>query len=308
MRTSLIFNPLSGTAERIKDFLLQLDSRHRCELRPTTRIEDVGRMARESVEEGFERIIVAGGDGTVSQAIQGIAPDFEAIQVAILPLGTGNDLARSLGLSPDDLKVACDAAFSSQIRSIDLIRIRTEGADEEVTYCVNAANGGFGGEVAKEMQGVDKKKWGAMAYWMKAMMHLNAMHVYRVKLQLDGRDMNRDVIGLVIANGRFVGGGFPIAPRAMLDDGRMDLTLIPEIPGLDLMTIGLNISMGRMVEDERIEMFRAAQVHLTATPEMPFSVDGEPIERFDATFEVLPGVLQMVTGPEPPALRPPERD
>ena len=300
MRTSLIFNPQSGTAERIKDFLLQLDGRHRCELRPTTRIEDIRRNARESVDEGFDRIIVAGGDGTIGQAIEGIAPDFDKIQVAILPLGTGNDLARSLGLTPDDLNIACDVAFSDRVRPIDLIRITTT---DEVNYCVNAANGGFGGEVAKEMQGIDKKKWGAMAYWMRAMMHMGDPHVYQVKLRLDDQEMERAVIGMVVANGRFVGGGFPIAPQAMLDDGLMDLTLIPQIPGLDLMTIGLNISMGRLVEDARIETFRAARVYLNATPEMPFSIDGEPIERFDATFDVLPGALRVVTGPQPLALR-----
>ena len=134
------------------------------------------------------------------------------------------------------------------------------------------------------------------------MLHLKSPHTYRIEMTVDEVEWQRDVIGLVIANGRFVGGGFPIAPGAILDDGWMDLTLIPEMPGLELMTAGLNISLGREPDNVPVETTRARKVLFRATPEMPFSVDGEPIERFDATFEVLPGALQVVASPTAPAL------
>lgn len=302
MRSVLIFNPRSGTAERIKDFLMQLDRKHRCEFRPSSQAEDIRAIAREAVKEGFDRIIVAGGDGTVGQAINGIAPDFDAVQLAVLPFGTGNDLARSLGLAPDKWSIACAEAFSRDVTKIDLIKITSVGS-QDVSWCVNVANGGFGGEVAMNIQSVDKKKWGPFAYWMTAIMHLAEMRPYHVQMEVDGKSFEHQALGVAIANGRFVGGGFPIAPEAWLNDGFLDITMIPELPAMELLSLGMSFTLSRNLTDTPVETYRARRVHLNAEPEMPISVDGEPVRRFDATFEVVPEVLSIVAAPDAPAIR-----
>lgn len=298
MRCCLIFNPRSGTADQIKEFLLQLDSRHRCDLRTSSTGSDLIKIAQEAVEENYDRIVVAGGDGSISQVIQGIAPHFADVELAILPFGTGNDLARSLGLAPDRVSEACQAVFSDDLVKIDVIQITTE----QTSYCINVANGGFGGEVAMKILPEDKKKWGAMAYWMSAVMHLADPHPFDVELELDGKTYHESLLGLAFCNGRFVGGGFPIGPGSMLNDGLLDVTTIPHMSALQLMSVGVNFALGRANTEQTVKMYRARKIHMRSKPNMPFSIDGELVKRFDATFEVLPQVLSVVPGPNPPAI------
>ncbi len=299
MRSVLIFNPRAGTAHRIKDFLLHLTAGARCELRPTGRPDDVSKIAREAVDEGFDRLIVAGGDGTIGQAVQGIAPDFDRIELAVLPFGTGNDLARSLGFTPDQMEDAYEAAFAGRTEPIDLIKITEVDA---VQYCINVANGGFGGRVAMDIQSVDKSRWGPMAYWITSASRLIDLQQYDVRLEVDGAVKRFPALGVAIANGRYVGGGFPIAPKALLNDGLMDVTVIPVLPTFELMAAGLNFTLNPDAPGSRISTFQARKVRLDATPELPFSVDGEPIRHLTATCEVLPAQLRVVIADSAPAL------
>ncbi|RMF41241.1 MAG: diacylglycerol kinase family lipid kinase [Planctomycetota bacterium] len=299
MRSVLIFNPKAGTAHRIKDFLLHLTAGARCELRPTSQPEDARRIAREVVQEGFDRLIVAGGDGTIGQAVQGIAPDFDRIELAVLPFGTGNDLARSLGFSPDQMELAYEAAFAERTEPIDLIKITD---NDEVQYCINVANGGFGGRVAMDIQTVDKRRWGPMAYWITSASRLVDLQQYQVRMDVDGTEREFQALGVAIANGRFVGGGFPIAPKALLNDGWMDITVIPVLPTFELLAAGLNFTLNPDASTSRITTLRARQLRLHATPELPFSIDGEPIRHLSATCEVLPKCLRVVVAEDAPGL------
>ena len=108
--------------------------------------------------------------------------------------------------------------------------------------------------------------------------------------------------GVAVANGRFVGGGFPIAPYALLNNGFMDVTTVPVLPTIELMAAGMNFLLTRDHRNDRVRTYRVKRLHLVSEPPMPFSVDGEPIRPFDATFEVMPAALRIVTGVAPPAL------
>lgn len=298
MRICLIFNPRAGTAERIKDFLLQLTGDQRCELRPTTASGDARRIAREAVTEGFDRIAVAGGDGTVGQVINGIAPHFSEIELAILPFGTGNDLARPLDLLADHMDLACACAYGARIEKIDVIRISAE----KISYCINVANGGLGGRVAVDVDPADKKRWGPMAYWMTSVSQLVDLDCFDVELTLDDDQIQCSTYGVAIANGQFVGGGFPIAPMALLNDGFLDITVVPVLSTLELAGAGINFMLGRNDKSDDVRTYRSRRATIRSVPEMPFSVDGEPTCQFDATFEILPQVLNIVVGDKPTGL------
>lgn len=252
-------------------------------------------LARAAIDQGYQRLIVAGGDGTVSRVINGIAPRFGDIELAILPLGTGNDMARSLGMPIDDTQAALELAFEGSVAAVDLGRVR--GATD--VYFVNAASGGAGGRVAKDVHSEDKARWGPMAYWVTAFSQLVKLQQYDVTLEVDDQRHQLQVYGVVVANGRFVGGGFPIAPRAAINDGLLDVTTIPVLPTLELLSAGLNYAMGRHEQVEQIGTFRGRRVHIVADPPIHFSIDGEPIQAIDTTFEILPHALRMVVGPQP---------
>ncbi len=300
MRVAVVFNARAGTAGRIKDVLATLSGQFEYELWATTGSGDATRLGRRAVEESIDRIVVAGGDGTVGQVVNGLAPDFDACELAILPLGTGNDLARSLGLPADKLGQAAEWAFRRPAVRIDVIQVERDG-DEH--YLVNAATGGFGGKVAADVQAADKQRWGAFAYWMTAISHLTRLSEHQVTLTLDDETVHLSTYGVAVANGRFVGGGFPIAPRALLDDGLLDVTVIPVLPTLELLAAGLSFSLNPAMAEGRVRGFQTRSVAIHAEPDIPFSLDGEPHRTIDARFQVLPRRLAVVAGPAPVALR-----
>ena len=294
MDTCLICNSRSAAAARFEPLIRQLAARHGWRLHFPATSDDARRIARAAVHQGFRRLIVAGGDGAVSDAVNGIAPDFAPVALAVLPLGTGNDLARCLGMPLDDPTAASEIIAAGNETPIDIVRDTDDGV---VSYFVNAANGGFGGVVAADVAAADKLRWGVFAYWMTAIAKLVDLRPYHVELQLDEVPVTADVYGLAVANGRYLGGGFPIAPQAMLDDGLLEITAIPQLPTLELLAAGLEYALEQPHHSQRLASFRARTVLVRATPELPFSVDGEPTRVMDAKFEVLPRCLRAVVGP-----------
>ncbi len=298
MKTLVIFNHRAGSADRFAQVTRRFEGRSGCEIRRTSHPQDARRFGQAAVEEGFDRVVVAGGDGTVSQVVNGIAPEFSRIELAVLPLGTGNDLARSLGITIEDIDAACSAVMEGKVRKIDVVRI----TDGTTRYFVNAATGGFGAEVSADVNSQDKHRWGPFAYWMTAIAKLVDLHEYEVRLDLDGQTHDLTLYALALANGRFIGGGFPIAPAAELDDGLLHVTTIPVMSAVELLGVGLSFALGNSHLPGNSVTLNAHRVHIHATPDMPFSVDGEPMSSIDATFQVLPSALSVVVGDEPLAL------
>ncbi len=294
-KTCLIHNATAGMFSQLPLPIQRLQQCEWCESHSTEGPGDAEKLARLAVQQGVQRIIVAGGDGTVSQVVDGISPDFAHVELAILPLGTGNDLARSLGIPLDDLDAAVELAISDRVTPIDIVRV-SAGID---SYMVNAASAGFGGKVAADVNQFDKARWGPFAYWTTAVAELVDVPQFDVHLDMDGQHRHTPVYGLVVANGRFVGGGFPIAPDALLNDGLLDVTIIPALPTLELLAAGLNFMLHRQQGTDHVATYRARSVHVHTTPEMMFSIDGEPTERIDADFEILPKALNIVAAEQP---------
>lgn len=276
---------------------------------------------RQLGDHGCRRLIVAGGDGTVSRVVNALLPDGPPLELAILPLGTGNDLARSLDVPLDRLDAAWHVALHGASVPMDVIRIhaadeparsrRSHGAEGTVSaaasvrFIVNAATGGFGGEVTGSITREDKQWWGAYAYWLAAMKRIVAPHSYRVVLTSDDGEWEEPLYGLAIANGRFVGGGFPIAPAAYLDDGLLEVTLIPVLPTLELLAAGIDVALGATEVGTHRLMLRTRRLRVHADPPFPFSVDGEPLQEVDTTFDVVPRAVLVVAGNAPALVPPP---
>lgn len=299
MRVCVIYNPRVVSDNLLTQLLPNDRNDPPWELWPTRAPGDAFRLARAAVQQQFDRIVVAGGDGSVGQVVQGIAPNFPPVELGILPFGTGNDLGRSLGINPELLGLASSYAFGSRRAQVDLIRLH--GTSHQ--YCVNVANGGFGGRVATDVQAVDKQRWGSLAYWMTSVMELVDMPQFSIELSLDdGPPLQQTVLGVAVANGRFVGGGFPIAPQAFMNDGWLEVVFVPVLPTFELMTAGLGFMLGFEQMPESVSMFRAKRVRLRSDPPMPFSIDGELALCADIGFEIMPAVLKILIGDYPAAI------
>ena len=306
MDRCLIANSRASAVRRFEHQLDRLAAKHSCKLYWPHEQGGIEQCAHRALQSGCRRLILAGGDGTVYRVLNAIAPNFD-VELAILPFGTGNDLARSLDVQVEQLHSAMHTAFGDRVEPIDLIKIQTseestaEG-ESKPTYCVNVANGGFGGRVAIDVASSDKKRWGRMAYWMTSVSQLVNVEQFEVRLEMDNECIEMPTFGVAVANGRYVGGGFPIAPYALLNDGLMDVTTIPVLPTMELMAAGMNYLLTLDHSSDGVRTHRVKRLHFTSAPAMPFSVDGEPIRPFDATFEVLPKALRVVTGVSPVGL------
>jgi diacylglycerol kinase (ATP) len=140
-----------------------------------------------------------------------------------------------------------------------------------------------------------KKTWGPLAYLRSAMSVLSQLHAYRTIVSFGrGKRAILSVYNVVIANGRYVGGGTMIAPEASIDDGLLDVILIRDRPAADLALLAAQVALGKHLESDTIVFERAAKVRVQSRPGMWFNVDGELVGNEPATFEVLPGALRFV--------------
>jgi diacylglycerol kinase (ATP) len=292
MKTCIILNPIAGSVKDVSLIRERLKKLQPTQFRISEQPGDAERFARESVEEGHELIVSAGGDGTLNEVVNGIAAAGCNSALAILPLGTGNDFARHLGL-PTNMDDAIEQIGAGQTRQIDLVRVTSD----LVRYFVNVSSGGFSGLVDEKLTAEMKRTWGPLAYLRSAAAAFPELRGYTTRVTLDDANaFDLDLYNVIVANGRYVAGGIPIAPEAEISDGLLDIILIPERGKAELALLAAQILVGRHLSSDAIIFHRAKRVAINSKPGMWFNVDGELIGNEPATFELLPGALRCVVG------------
>jgi diacylglycerol kinase (ATP) len=260
------------------------------QLHVTAQRGDAVGFARQAVENGCELIIAAGGDGTLNEVINGIAENGSAIRIGLLPLGTGNDFARTLGIT-DDLDLCIHTFLNGDTKPVDLVRVTSD----ELRYFVNVSAGGFSGAVSENLTSEIKQTWGPLAYVRSAAASLPELEAYETTIVLDDSEtLSLRVYNVIVGNGRFVAGGIPVAPAAIVDDGLIDLVLILERPAAELTMTITQLMFGNHLENDGVIFRRATKIAVHSTPGMWFNVDGEMVGKEPALFEVLPKALQFV--------------
>lgn len=293
-KTCIIANPKAGTAITDLDTRLEPLGKE-IDLRVTSRPAEAVEFARDAVSSGYDRIVAAGGDGTVNEVINGIAPDFGRVEFAVLPFGTGNDFARTVGVPAGDLEKALDTIAAGRTRAVDVVRVRSD----EIRHFINVSAAGFSGAVNEKLTGEMKKTWGPLAYLRSAAEALPDLTDYHTSLIVDEREtIELKAYNVVVANARFVAGGIPIAPEAEIDDGLLDIVILPAASLPRLALIVPLIIAGKHWGDESLLCRRAHKLEIDSTPGMWFNVDGELVGNEPAVFEVLPRALRVVVGKE----------
>jgi len=295
MKTFIICNPGAGSVderEPIREKLLQFPS---AEVHFTENKGDATRLAEDAVERGCDLIIAAGGDGTLNEVINGVAPHANQVQVGLVPLGTGNDFARMLDL-PATVEDCIAVLRCGNLRAIDLVRVTSD----RVRYFINVSAGGFSGTVNEKLTPEIKQSWGPLAYVRCAAEALPELRAYRTEITLDeAAPMALELYNVVIANGRYVAGGTLIAPEALIDDGLLDVVLIPQNSAGNIAMVAAQIMMGTHLTSDGVIFRRAAKVAIHSVPGMWLNVDGELVGNEPAVFEVMPKALQFLVGIPP---------
>jgi diacylglycerol kinase (ATP) len=300
METLVILNPHAGSADevpRLRELVSGLPGVEVCETEGPGQAET---LAREAVRDGCRTVVSAGGDGTLNEVLNGLADDFSAVRLGILPLGTGNDFVRTVGI-PQEPEGAVQVLHRGRTRRLDVARCTWAGGRR---HFLNMSVGGFSAAVNEAMDGEVKRRWGAFAYARSAAGALGDLESYRCGIELDGgvpdggERLELDLYVLVVANARFVASGIPVAPRAEPDDGVLDLVAFPEMPPAQIAALVPRTLLGNHGDDERLTFRRARRLEVVSEPPMPFNVDGEPCATTPIVFELLPRALEVVVGTE----------
>lgn len=288
--TCVILNPSAGSIQDLEEVTARLSRLPNVEVRLTSKRGSAARFAGMAIKKGRQTIVAAGGDGTLNEVINGIGENLGAARVGLLPLGTGNDFARSIGM-PVDLEEAIEVIQAGETRAVDLVRVTSD----EVRYFVNVSAGGFSGLVNEKLTPEMKQTWGPLAYLRGAAAALPELRAYRTTLAFDNAEsIMLELYNVVVANGRYVAGGRLIAPEASIDDGLLDIVLIPQRPAGELALVIAQIALGTHLSSDAVIHRRARKLTVNSKPGMWFNVDGELVGNEPATFEILPRALRFI--------------
>jgi diacylglycerol kinase (ATP) len=289
-KTCIILNPAAGKARDLEDVVARLSRVPNGEIRISNKPGSAARFASAALRKGFDLVVAAGGDGTLNEVVNGVGENLGDARLGLIPLGTGNDFARTIGV-PDDIEAAIDLIVIGETREVDLVRVTSD----EVRYFVNVSAGGFSGLVDEKLTPEMKKIWGPLAYLRGAAAALSDLRAYRTTLALDNSEsLTLDLYNVVVANGRYVAGGTLIAPEASIDDGLLDIVLIPQRSAPELALLAAQVALGTHLTSEAIVFRRAAQLTVNSKPGMWFNVDGELVGNEPARFEILPRALRFI--------------
>lgn len=286
----LLANPEGGRGRvrRRLDELRHLASAAGVELSLSRDAADLTAQARRAVEDGCQRLLVAGGDGTVHHAVQGLAGSDCAL--AVVPLGSGNDFVGSLG-GPTELAAAMEHAVRGEIRSIDLVRV-----EERFFACV----GGLGFDsAANEVANRVRRLRGQWIYLYSVLHTLATFRAPRLRIQYEGGSFHGEALMVAIANAPRYGGGMRIAPAARMDDGLLDLVIIKKVALPAFLRVFPKVYKGTHVDHPAILQAKSPWVHVRPDRDLPAYGDGERLMTVGgqgARFEVVPGALKVVAG------------
>jgi YegS/Rv2252/BmrU family lipid kinase len=263
---------------------------------------DLAQVLKTAASERRNRLIVVGGDGSISYVVNalGVASAEDEIsdyEIAIVPAGTGNDFARSLLLPIGDPALAWEVALNGASRLVDVVQFQ----GNQPKLFVNAITAGFGGRQAGEIAAEQKPALGKLAYWLAAMVQLGDMPEYELRVDANDQTLWTRCLGFWVANGRYTGGGFPVASAALLDDGMLDVVIVPSMPALELLAAGVDFTLVGAWQSERIFTFRAADLTIAVAQEIPLSIDGDPENCQSLECHVLRHALRIIAGADNPA-------
>jgi diacylglycerol kinase (ATP) len=286
----IIFNPIAGSAGRGADIRKRLKQLEPLALRTTRKKGDAEKWAHHACASKARVIVVAGGDGTLNEVVNGLGPMIQKMCIGLVPLGTGNDFARTMGLPPS-MEENLEIVRFGKRRRIDVVRVKSKIS----RYFVNVSAGGFSGIVGKKITPRIKRTWGPLAYIRGAAAALLKLQAYKTTIELDdGERFSAELYNVVVANGRFVAGGVPIAPNADPSDGKLDVVLIPKIGAAEMALLAAQIVLGKHLSSNATIFRQARKVVVRSPSGMFFNVDGELVGKAPATFQIMPRALNFI--------------
>lgn len=307
MRALLIINPVSGDDELNSDKVPEIRAALapaglQLELAFTSPEKSAADLARVAVAEGIQAVLVGGGDGTVSQVAKELVKTPATL--GVLPIGTFNNVARSLGITTD-LGEACAIIVRGKTREIDVGQANGE------SYFLEAAGTGLDAALFPIGEEIKGGRWSRIFSAFRLTLQYRVQPIQmtfdrkvretipsgaRCRLSafaLEQTSLRRNAILVVAANGPYYGGGFTVAPAARLGDGRLTLSVYRHFSKLELARHFWSISHGQHRYSPKIETYHAAQVRLESLVPLPVHIDGQPFGQLPVSLSTVPKALRV---------------
>jgi diacylglycerol kinase (ATP) len=272
------------------------------DVRQTTGPHDATSATREALALGYQRVIAAGGDGTLNEVVNGFftsegAPINRDAVLGVLPSGTGSDFRRTAGIPTDPSHLAATIA-ANHTRLVDTGRIAYDDHTTAPRQFINIADCGVGGEVVARVNRSGNKGGGIRGTAVFLGISVKALTTFGgrpVRITLDGVAIEMEIQNVVIANGRCFGGGMRIAPGAELDDGLFDVVVLPAMGRMRTLTAMPSVYRGTHLRQPGVFVKRAREVRVEPLDGrvLLFDIEGEQIGRAPATLTCIPGSLRL---------------
>ncbi len=299
MKTLLILNPAAGKGKGKKIFskIHSLLKKNIDSLKVETSLYPghIYEIGQNAIREGYQKIITIGGDGTPFELINGLyssgKPEYE-IQLGMIPSGTGNSFLRDFMDNPDE-ENCVRAILDGKCRQVDLIEFQYNKNGPIKQYCLNIMGIGLIADILK-LTNEKLKGFGSMGYSLAVLIRLFKGIDNHFTLKADQQSMELKDSALAISNSKYTGGKMKMAPMAETDDGKVDIIVFKEVNRRDIINIFMNVFKGNHIHHDRVEVFNAKEIQITADPQQLFMADGELLGETPLKLKVLPKELSIL--------------
>ena len=291
IKVSLLVNPLAGKgkaisiAKELKVLLNELGADVNL-LIPENRSKVV-EVAADSVNSGIDRLVTVGGDGLINQAVNALAGTGTTL--GVIPVGTGNDFAKSLGLDSGGLFEQAQKVLSPAVE-VDLIKC-------DSTFVATSTICGFPAAVNLRANALRFPK-GSSSYTFATLMELPVMSPTFYKLKLDNENLEIKAAAVVVANSAYFGGGMKICPDASTSDGLLDICIIGDVGKFDLLRSFLKVRTGDHVDHPKVSIYKASEIEIVGTGII--RGDGEQLGELPTKIVVQRGAINVAGGDNRP--------
>jgi YegS/Rv2252/BmrU family lipid kinase len=242
------------------------------------------RLARNAAVEGYQKIVAAGGDGTVNEIVNGIAG--HDVTLGLLPIGTMNVFATELGLPLNDLAGCWNIIQQNRTHRVDLPRANGQ-------HFVQLAGVGLDAQAVKETSRAFKRNFGPLSYLISAVQIASRTPPV---LRIESEDAATDEGSFVlVGNGRLYGGRFPFFKQAVMDDGLLDVIVFKRLNYVDIIRYLQDVVFTPQISSPEVEYFQTKQLRVTSDESVPVEIDGELVGNCPVEFKIRAGGLRVLT-------------
>ena len=292
-----------GKTEKVWPLIAQILQREGIRFEPffTDRRLHASIIARNKIKEGYSKIIVVGGDGTMNEVINGVFAQKRIltteVMLGMISVGTGNDWAKTFNI-PSDYEGAVRTIKEQKtfIQDAGLVNYRKNGKEWK-RYFINIAGMGFGARVVERANSMKEKgKSGPLLYFYNIFYSLIQYRSKKAVIEIDGTSYNRKIFSLNVGIGKYNGGGMIQVPHAIADDGLYSITLIKKIGKLNVIANMKKLYNGTITQHSKVETYMAKSVQIDGSTLLKVETDGESLGHGPVRFEIIPRSVTVISG------------